>query len=197
MNFLETIRFEKKQFHNLQLHQKRIDKTFKNFFPNFTPFKLDTILSSEGLEENKTYKIKLEYSEESLSQENTIYKRKEHKSFLLLPINFDYSYKFADRNKFLKLKKAYNEYDEFILIKDKEVCDSTYSNLIFFNGEEWITPKKTLLSGTMRELLLSKKQIKEKAIKPEDLKYYSKFKFINALNSPEESFPYSIQSIVK
>ena len=60
------------------------------------------------------------------------------------------------------------------LVKNNLVTDSTISNLAFFTGKEWLTPKYPLLKGTKREELIKKGALKEENIHIYDLKYFKK-----------------------
>ena len=96
---------------------------------------------------------------------------------------------------FSYLKDAVNE-DEIIIVQNGQITDTSYSNLVFFDGEKWITPTTYLLNGTMRQSLLQTKQIIEKPIQVEDLNRFESFKLINAMMDLEESPELPISIIV-
>ncbi|RUM56328.1 MAG: 4-amino-4-deoxychorismate lyase, partial [Nautilia sp.] len=66
-------------------------------------------------------------------------------------------------------------------VKNGLITDTTISNLAFFDGNNWITPKTPLLKGTKREELIQKGFLKEKEIKIEDIKHFKKFAMMNAI----------------
>jgi 4-amino-4-deoxychorismate lyase len=107
----------------------------------------------------------------------------------------DYRFKLEDRQAFSYLKDAVNE-DEIIIVQNGQITDTSYSNLVFFDGEKWITPTTYLLNGTMRQSLLQTKQIIEKPIQVEDLNRFESFKLINAMMDLEESPELPISIIV-
>lgn len=107
----------------------------------------------------------------------------------------DYRFKLEDRQAFSYLKDVVNE-DEIIIVQNGQITDTSYSNLVFFDGEKWITPTTYLLNGTMRQSLLQTKQIIEKPIQVEDLNRFESFKLINAMMDLEESPELPISIIV-
>ena len=81
-----------------------------------------------------------------------------------------------------ELKKGLKENEDIIIVKNGFVTDSSFSNLIFFDGKEWYTPSTPLLKGTTRARLLNEKKITERVIKIEDIKNYKSISLINAFN---------------
>ena len=76
------------------------------------------------------------------------------------------------------------ENEEIIIVKDGLVTDSSYSNLVFRQGNVWYTPSTYLLNGVKRQRLLQQEFIFEREIRPEDLDKYSKVSLINAMLDP-------------
>jgi 4-amino-4-deoxychorismate lyase len=103
------------------------------------------------------------------------------KTFKLVSANFSYSLKSANRKPFEKLKKKYENYDELILVKNFLITDTTISNLAFFDGKNWITPKYPLLEGTKLKEMEKKIPLKRENVRPSDLPYFSKIAMINAV----------------
>ena len=66
-------------------------------------------------------------------------------------------------------------------MKNGYITDTSFSNIIFFDGANWITPSTPLLEGTKIKELLEKKIISEQEIKLKDLIKFSKAKLINAM----------------
>jgi 4-amino-4-deoxychorismate lyase len=71
--------------------------------------------------------------------------------------------------------------DEVIIIKNGCVTDTSYTNICFFDGKEWLTPDTPLLQGTMRRYLLDKGVIREVRIRRKDIQYFKKVSLINAM----------------
>ncbi len=79
-------------------------------------------------------------------------------------------------------------------MKNGFVTDTSYANIVFWDGGKWITPTSPLLHGTARDRLLDSNQITEAEIAIDDLKNYSKAKIINAMIDMDEG--YDINQIV-
>jgi 4-amino-4-deoxychorismate lyase len=105
--------------------------------------------------------------------------KRKFKKFKLIESDIEYSYKYADRTKLNALKDE--RFDEIIIVKNGLITDTTISNLAFFDGEKWLTPKTPLLKGTKREELLKKGSLIIKDITPQDIKIFSKIAMINAV----------------
>jgi len=100
--------------------------------------------------------------------------------------NIDYHLKSSDRSILNDLFSQKGECDEIIIIKNSFITDTSISNLIFFDGKNWFTPKTPLLNGTCRQRLLREKKISEREIHLADLWRFSGVKLINAMRFPDE-----------
>ena len=180
--FLESIRIEDSIPRNLSWHQKRVDETFKNFFPEQNPFSLAEHISTHKINDSNKLKCRIIYKEQIQKIEFIPYHTKTIKNFKLIEINnFDYSYKFAERSFFTDIQSSFPEADDFIFIRNNLITDSSYANLVFENNTGLYTPQHPLLPGTTRARLLAEGRIKLKDISVDDLKNYHSFYLVNAL----------------
>ncbi|MEM0942076.1 MAG: aminotransferase class IV [Bacteroidota bacterium] len=69
------------------------------------------------------------------------------------------------------------------IIIDEKVTDGSYFNLVFWDGNKWITPDAPLLNGVRRQQLLAANKIKEAPISIADLSAFEKVSLINAMLS--------------
>jgi len=93
----------------------------------------------------------------------------------------EYNLKYSDRTKLNLLFDKREECDDILIIKNKYVTDTLYCNIVFFDGEKWITPSHPLLKGTARERLLTQKTIFQEPVTIEHLQNFTHFKLINAM----------------
>ena len=107
----------------------------------------------------------------------------------------DYHLKYHDRRSLETLFAQRGECDDVIIVNDGLITDTSFSNLVFFDGEIWHTPAHTLLEGTSRARLLSEKRIIETDIRPPDLERYQGCKLINAMRMPDEEEMIRIEMI--
>ena len=172
MEFIETILITNK-IENLDLHNKRMNNTRYIFFKE-KPIDLKEYIK---IVPNK--RVRVTYDKKIKKIEYFDLVKREFKKFKIVHSNIDYSYKFANRNMLNRLKDK--SVDEIIIVKNGFVTDTTISNLAFFDGKNWITPKNPLLKGTKREELLNKKFLIQKNIKVDEVKNFKKFAMINAI----------------
>ena len=61
------------------------------------------------------------------------------------------------------------------------LTDTSYCNILLFDGTDWITPENPLYKGVQRECLLDEKIIKVGEIHERDLNNYEFFMLVNAM----------------
>ena len=191
--FIESICCVNKELRNLDYHQARFDRTRSDNFNDIQPILLKEIIQFPTDLSDEKYKVRIVYDREIQRIEFQPYQIKPINSIKLFEIDpkINYTYKYVDRWFFEEyIKEA--QTDDLVLVKSNYITDCTYSNIVFFDGENWFTPRAVLLKGTMRESLLNEEKIKEKNIKISDLANFQSFKRINAMMNLEESQEVSI-----
>ena len=98
----------------------------------------------------------------------------------------DYHLKYADRSALASLFSRRGTSNEIIIVKNGLITDTSMSNLIFFDGTNWVTPAHPLLKGTCRERLLAEGLLIEQDIHPGDLNKFKGCKLINAMRDHQE-----------
>ena len=194
--FIESIKIEDQKAFLLDLHQKRVNQTFAHFGKEGS---IDLVKIFKNLEhdEDGLYKLRIVYDlDKKFTTQLIPYAIPEIENFQLVENNsYDYSFKFEDRKEFERMKtKAKTE--EIIVVKNNHITDTSYSNILFLKGKEWFTPSTYLLNGVMRQHLLHEKKIKETEITLQNIKEFSHFQLINAMNDFDDMFIYPIERIV-
>ncbi|MDD2191129.1 MAG: aminotransferase class IV [Bacteroidales bacterium] len=193
--FIESIRLEKGVLQNLKFHQQRVNQTSKIFSFNKT-LDLRSIALTK-INDDDIYKFRVLYSENDYSVEITRYKQREIRSLKLVYDNdIVYDHKFENRDALNELFEKRGDSSDILIVKNGFITDSSYSNIVLFDGEDYFTPSTFLLNGTMRQRLLDEKRIKEREIKPEDLKNYKQIFLINALNSIDDNHLTNVPNII-
>ena len=181
MEFIETLFIKNGKIHNLKYHLERIKRTAE-YFKFQVPSSEFQNLNEKLKMKNEKLRCRITYNQFGIQNiEYFPIKEREFKKFKIMEINFNYSFKYKNRSLFTFHSPLYTSYDEFILIKNNHITDTTISNLAFYTGKEWLTPKYPLLKGTKRAELIQKGLLKEENIHKYDLKYFKKMAMINAI----------------
>jgi 4-amino-4-deoxychorismate lyase len=98
----------------------------------------------------------------------------------------EYSYKYENRERLNELKERRQDCDEIMIVKNGCITDTSFSNLVFYDGKKYLTPAQPLLNGTKRKLLLQQGWISEATIKPEDLNNFQHCGLINAMLNKDD-----------
>ena len=193
--FIESIKVEDQEPYLLDLHQKRVNQTFANFGKEGS-IDLSKIFKNLDHDEDGLFKLKIVYDLEKKFRTQMIpYAIPEIENFQLVENNtFDYSFKFDDRKELDRMKMK-SKAAEIIIVKNNHITDTSFSNLLFLKGKDWYTPTSYLLNGVQRQYLLSKKKIKETEITLQNIKEFSHFQIINAMNDFDDMFVYPIHKI--
>ena len=184
--FIESIRIHNGVTENLTLHQKRVNKTLRQKAGE--GLNLNKLLQELQIPKNGLFKWRLEYTKDKIKQNQLIpYTSKTVKRIKLVEApDLKYALKYSDRNSFEKLLTQSNA-DDIIITQKGFITDASYSNLFFWDGQQWVTPSTPLLYGTQREIILKKNLATEKQIHLNNLSNYTHFKRVNAMMKGEDS----------
>jgi 4-amino-4-deoxychorismate lyase len=95
--------------------------------------------------------------------------------------SFDYSLKYQDRSKLEHLFRYRGTCDEVLITIQGIITDTSYSNVVLYDGNSWYTPETPLLEGTQRALLLDAGRIRTAKIQINELGDFPKLVLINAM----------------
>ncbi|MGH2645634.1 MAG: hypothetical protein ACRDE2_16915, partial [Chitinophagaceae bacterium] len=107
----------------------------------------------------------------------------------------DYHLKFANRECFTRLKSGLQEGSEILIIKNKLLTDTTFTNVALFDGTKWFTPEVPLLEGIQRNFLINEGIIFAEEIRLKDLYFFKKIKLFNAMINWDEAPVLDISSV--
>ncbi|MAE08225.1 MAG: 4-amino-4-deoxychorismate lyase [Bacteroidetes bacterium] len=184
MQILETIRFEQGEFSNIIFHQNRMNYSRQILFNCKNDINLISKLQnlSNKISDSKLYKCRIIYKSEVKKIEFIPYNIPEIKSLKLVPCDeIDYNHKYLDREQINNLLANKGEADDIIIVKNGLITDSSMANLLFYNGEQWLSPTFPLLKGTQRAKLLEQEKIQVADIRPNDLHNFQKVRLVNAM----------------
>lgn len=196
----ETIKVLDGALRDAGYHNERFNQTREILFGlNQTVF-LEDIIKIPKEYSSGVAKCKVVYDKSIKGISFSRYVAKPINRLILVEVNgIEYSYKYSDRSCLDELlRNADCAFDEEILIvKDGLITDTSYSNVAFYDGRDWITPSTPLLAGTKRAKLLDNGVIRAEEIRPADLKYFELIKLFNAMLDFDECPTLLIDSIIQ
>lgn len=179
---IESIKIQNKKLLNIEWHDRRFNETRRKLYGKFTTVELEKLIFLPELADNNVYKCRVLYGPDIDEVDVQLYIPRNLKTLKLIEDNeIDYRFKYEDRSAFEKLMAQKGEADDILIVKNGCITDTSYSNIIFFDGSKWITPDTYLLNGTQRQRLLYEGKIIEERITPEDLHKFEMIKPINAM----------------
>jgi len=187
-NLLETIKVKDSQLQNINWHNVRFNHSRRKLFGIKEELKLETFIKIPPDLTNAIYKCRLTYSKEIEKIEFEKYFPRTILSLKIVEFNeIQYAFKYKDRSKIDELFRLKENCDDILIVKNGLITDTSYANIVFWDGQKWITSSSPLLNGTARNRLLSEGKISEAKITIEDLKIFKKARIINAMNDLRES----------
>jgi len=165
----------------MELSSLRIWGTFKNreyLWPHL-----------ESIAEKGRVKCRLYYNQHQENWELSAYYPKPiHELVLWEDPWLQYPLKYTQRKslEYAKQKLGLAEGQEILYTKEGFLCDTSYSNVVLWDGKDWVTPVTSLLPGIKRQYLLDTFQIKQKPIHQNELGHYQMISLINVMLEPGE-----------
>jgi 4-amino-4-deoxychorismate lyase len=196
---LETIKVKQNKLQNISFHNNRVNYSRSVIFKSADQWDLSALIKMPELDQEIIYKCRFLYSRGMEKVEFLPYAPHIiQKLFLISVEELDYSFKFANRDAFDRLKKiTVTERDSDILIvKNDLITDTSFANIAFYDGNHWYTPDSPLLKGTKRAFYLEKGMLSEKKITPADLPCYQKARLLNAMLDIEDGEDIRIENII-
>ena len=179
---IETIKISNREIQNIGYHNLRFNNSRKLLFNHSDNIDLQKLIVIPENIDNELYKCRVVYSEKIESIEFARYDRREIKTLKLIECNsIYYDYKYLDRSPISELYDQKEGCDDILIVKYGLLTDTSYCNIAFYDGKNWLTPALPLLKGTKRAKLINEKVIIEKGIRAEDIGAYSKACLFNAM----------------
>lgn len=196
--FFESIKIKNGSPVNLFYHNERTNRTRRKVLKIKDEIDLDNFIDISKISSDKIYKCRVFYDYEIHKVEFVEYEKRNIKK--LIPVIADeisYEYKYTDRLALDKLKLENTKYpdEEILIVKNGFITDTSFSNIVLFDGDKWNTPGECLLPGTQRSKLLSENKIVVSSIRIDELNKYKAIKLINALVEFDEAETLLVDSI--
>lgn len=177
----ESIRVEEGQAHLLPYHQERVERSYRQFYKKKCPWKLGSLLPD--LPATGLHKLRFLYNDHAFSFEIALYEAKSITSLKLVEIDdYRYDLKFSDRSFLNNAYAQRGNCDDVLMTRKGYLTDTSYCNILLFDGTDWVTPAEPLFEGVQRQYLLDQKRIVLRQIHTRDLSQYQGYQLVNALN---------------
>ncbi|MDA8053915.1 MAG: aminotransferase class IV [Deltaproteobacteria bacterium] len=195
--FIDTIKLADGNYKLIDHHNNRINNTI-NYFFGFNPGINLNLLLPKPQEEYKagTYKCRLTYSTHIENIEIAPYSKRIIKKLKIIDLDapdfsteyksLDYEFKYENRTLINSFLTGIDDISDILIIKNGLLTDTSFSNIILFDGEKWITPDTYLLNGVKRRYLLENNEIIERKISVDDLSNFQQISLINAMLEPKD-----------
>ena len=169
-SFIETFMLRGGELIAGELHRERMLRTLRGQEAETSSAFLQRLLSTAPWQEVEayltgqqirpatTYRLTLEYSLAGVSAVRLVpYCKRTIRALrpIPLPDGFEYSYKYADRSFFERVKAELISDEEPLFVRpDGTITDTSFTNVLIETEAGYLTPTRPLLKGTQREGLL-------------------------------------------
>lgn len=194
--FIETIRLTDGQLFNSRFHSQRLNDTRYSHFGEKSEWDLTQLITVPENFKKGLFKCRVTYGEQIEKIEFEPYQpRLVQRLRLVNDDTIEYSFKYRNRALLNELFSQRGDTDDVLIIKNGFVTDTSYANIVFWNGQQWSTPDTFLLAGTQRARLLEEGKIFEQKIRAQDIPKYSHARLINSMLDFEATPPILIENI--
>jgi 4-amino-4-deoxychorismate lyase len=179
---IESIKLVDGKFCNLFYHEQRMIRSLNMLCGLEEELNLEQFLAELEIPSKGLYKCRIEYDETSRQVEFLSYTPRHIRTLKIVESDrIQYEFKYKDRKALDKLFEQRETCDDILIVKKGNITDSSYANVVFRKGDEWVTPWSALLKGTMRQQLLDRGKIHAEEIHISDLRSFDSCKLINAM----------------
>lgn len=178
----ETVCLSDGEIKNFEYHQHRYSVSYYKYYGKRS---VDNIIQGITIADEYNcglYKVKISYNDTSRKIEFEKYRIRDINSLAIIEENtIEYGLKFTNRDNINRLYNMRGDCDDILILKNGEITDTSICNIVFFDGQKWITPENPLLEGTARAKLLKNNKVDKYIIKVGDLGNLKSFKLINSM----------------
>ena len=180
-SLLESIKVENGVFHHLPYHEQRMHRAQQDLFGAVTIPQLADYLTVPSSARSGLYKCRIIYQQAIERVEFVPYQPKLIRTLRRAHSDdVNYPHKYEDRHVLNELFAQRGDCDDILIIKRGLVTDTSYANILFYDGQRWVTPAQPLLRGTQRQYLLDQGMVAEETISVAALPRFYCCKLINA-----------------
>ncbi len=195
-HLFETISIRGGVAENLPWHQRRLESSYFAMFGKAPVFNLSELIRIPMEAQHGHFRCRVDYDRQIRGISYTPYILREIKSLRLIEDNaIEYRHKFADRIQLDRLFALRGNCADVLIVKNGLITDTSFANIILWDGLRWSTPAEPLLPGTCRARLLAGGIISAAKISLADLHLFREIKLINALRGMDDQNGIPLNSI--
>jgi 4-amino-4-deoxychorismate lyase len=177
----ETIKVHNQRLQNIEAHNLRATNSRHILFGVEDKLDLQNFITLPHGLNNGIYKCRVVYAQTVQQVEFLPYIPKQIQTLQLIENNaVQYEHKYLDRSHFDKLVQSADA-DDILIVQHGLITDSSFTNVVFYDGTKWVTPIQPLFRGIKRQILLEKRLIHEEKIAQKDLHRFTHAALINAM----------------
>jgi 4-amino-4-deoxychorismate lyase len=195
---LETIKIKENRIYNIDVHNSRCNLSRRSLFHCQDEIDLRDHIDLQKVSSKKAFiKCRISYREIVESVAYLPYELPRINSLKTVGADdLEYAYKYENREALAALVRQKGECDEVIILKKGYVTDTSFSNLVFYDGSKYRTPARPLLAGTKRAVLLETGKITTAEIKLMDFKFFQYVFLINSMIDLEDRIGVAVEKII-
>jgi 4-amino-4-deoxychorismate lyase len=193
---LETIKVENGRLQNPEYHQARIEASSWSLLGINTGIDLKRVVQIPDFGREGVFKCRVVYDTQIRQISFEDYHPKQIQSLkLVYDDDIEYPYKYVDRQAIDRLFEKRGTCDDILIVKQGLITDTSFCNILFYDGIRWLTPHSALLSGTRRRALIRQGMVWPQKTSVGDLDGFSHFMLINAMLDFDEDRANDISKI--
>ena len=178
---IETVRLQNGRVRNIKYHNRRCNASRKAIFGSKDLIDLRKIIDTSAAKSPEV-KCRITYDESIKKVEYEPYTIRTIHSLQIIEIgNFEYTFKYKNREKLKTFFDQRGEKDDILMTKNGYITDTYYANVALRKNGKWYTPEDPLLKGSNRERLLEKGIISESNIHMEQMHEFDAISIFNAM----------------
>ena len=187
--FIESIHIDNGRIIRPQYHWQRMYRTLLFHGIDINPELFTDHFKELQFPETGKFKYRLVYGNGGIHKESlTAYQPRSIEKLKLVEADgFLYNWKYLDRSYIDRQFEERGNADDILFVKNGYLTDTSYANILLWDGTAWYTPETPLLEGTQRAYLLDQGRVSEQRILAEDIFDFKKLRLVNALLPFEES----------
>jgi 4-amino-4-deoxychorismate lyase len=178
---LETVKVQNRRLQNIEAHNLRVANSRRILFGVEDTLDVRDFITLPASLDDGMYKCRIVYAQTVQQVELLPYLPKRIQT-LRLVVNdvIQYEHKFLDRSFFDNSVQSAGA-DDILIVQHGHITDSSFANVVFYDGKKWVTPAQPLFHGIKRQILLEQGLIHEEEITQKDLNRFVHATLINAL----------------